>query len=231
MAGITTSSPRPGSVSRNRFVDSTIRPGRRTGRAAATSTCQGTIRRQYRGGGLDLGYTWVEPIDTEALAEGSVDDEVFRDWLSATNRATDYEPAPAWPEGEKPDARQQAYLDKALTGCCQKVALAPEGERNHTIFMQALKVASYVKGAGLDDAHAKNALLKAATKGAGLSKAEAITAMRSAWARATPACRPSVRRVFPFLRDWEDCGVSASFASVVPSRGVEGRRADPVVGP
>ena len=92
-----------------------------------------------------------------------------------------WEPCEPW-SGAPPDARQQAYLDAVLTGKSQKVAAAPAGERNWTLFVAALKCATYVTGAGLDEQKVRDALEDAAEK-CGLAEDDGPKAVSATIAR------------------------------------------------
>jgi hypothetical protein len=52
--------------------------------------------------------------------------------------------------GDKPDKRQQAYLDTVLEANAKKVARAQPGGRNDALFVAALKCGSFIAGAGMD---------------------------------------------------------------------------------
>ena len=54
-------------------------------------------------------------------------------------------------DGTAPDKRQSAYLHAAVRGEADKVAKTAKGGRNEAIFVAALKLGSYVAGAGLDE--------------------------------------------------------------------------------
>jgi hypothetical protein len=53
--------------------------------------------------------------------------------------------APPW-SGDKPDARQQAYLDAVLANAASDVAKAEPGGRNDALFVSSMKGASFVAG-------------------------------------------------------------------------------------
>jgi Protein of unknown function (DUF3987)/Bifunctional DNA primase/polymerase, N-terminal len=56
--------------------------------------------------------------------------------------------APPWPKDQKPDARQQAYLDAVLNNAVKDVSGATL--RNDALFFAAMKCASFGAGAGMD---------------------------------------------------------------------------------
>ena len=69
--------------------------------------------------------------------------------------------APPW-SGNKPDMRQQAYLDTVLEENAKKVARAQRGGRNDALFLAALKCGSFIPGAGMDQDTVVDTLVLAA---------------------------------------------------------------------
>ena len=69
--------------------------------------------------------------------------------------------APPW-TGDKPDARQQAYLNAVLTNAANDVVKAQRGGRNDALFLAALKCGSFIAGAGLDEHLVVSSLRRAA---------------------------------------------------------------------
>jgi hypothetical protein len=76
-------------------------------------------------------------------------------------REWEWDPCEPW-DGTPPDKRQSAYLHAALTGEADKVAKTAKGGRNDAIFEAALKLGSYVAGAGLGEKTVIAALEQAA---------------------------------------------------------------------
>lgn len=69
--------------------------------------------------------------------------------------------APPW-SGDRPDKRQQAYLDKVLEDNAKKVATAKPGGRNEALFLAALKCGSFIAGAGMDEVAVVDTLARSA---------------------------------------------------------------------
>ena len=69
--------------------------------------------------------------------------------VGQTSRTSSSSEASPW-TGGKPDARQQAYLDKVLDENAGKVAQAKPGGRNDALYLAALKCGSFMAGAGMD---------------------------------------------------------------------------------
>lgn len=94
-----------------------------------------------------------DPEGAEALAQWVAEQRYQFVRKTAVKRGDstdlDVERAQQW-TGGKPDKRQQAYLDVALEENAKKVATSKPGERNDTLFIAALKCASFVAGAGMD---------------------------------------------------------------------------------
>jgi hypothetical protein len=76
-------------------------------------------------------------------------------------REWEWDPCQPW-DGTPPDARQVAYLQAALTDEADKVAKTGRGGRNDALFEAALKMGSYIAGAGMDEQQVIAALLGAA---------------------------------------------------------------------
>ncbi|OBJ98361.1 hypothetical protein A9W96_01830 [Mycobacterium sp. 1245852.3] len=122
----------------------------------------GTWRGKYGG----KGYA-VEFDDLPALASGGDPGgaENFVQWVAKSLAAHakqsakqprtrgksdfEFELAKPW-SGAPPNARQQAYLAKVLEENANEVAHARPGGRNEALYRAALKCASFVAGAGMD---------------------------------------------------------------------------------
>ena len=72
----------------------------------------------------------------------------------------DFEPAPLW-NGEAPSGRQAAYLDKMIKNVHRELSITGYGGRNTTVYTAALKIGSFISGAGPDEARATAMLLDA----------------------------------------------------------------------
>jgi hypothetical protein len=133
----------------------------------------GTRRPKYDGAGYTIVFDDLDMADddldgAEALAAWVAENlaqaaEAAGRKAKSGAREWNWEPCEPW-SGARPDARQQAYLDAVLTGESKKVAAAPEGERSWTLYVAALKCATYVAGAGLDEQKVRDALEDAADK-------------------------------------------------------------------
>jgi len=122
----------------------------------------GTRRPKYDGGG----YTVL--ADSLATLHEAGDPHGARnlvDWVSsrrAQGAVQQVASSPPW-DGTPPAARAVGYLRAALTGEAAQVAATPTGRRNDQLFVSAMKLGSYIAGAGLDEREAVTALLDAAT--------------------------------------------------------------------
>ena len=121
----------------------------------------GTLRSKYGGSG----YTIVlDELDQMPVTDGD-EPTPLTDWVAeqlecsvrTKARKTSggaskwaWDPCEPW-DGTPPDKRQSAYLHAAVTGEADKVAKTASGGRNDAIFEAALKLGSYVSGAGLDE--------------------------------------------------------------------------------
>jgi Protein of unknown function (DUF3631) len=131
----------------------------------------GTLRPKHGGGG----YTIVcDELDQLPFLNGDGGAQALADWVAeqraqgvtakarkAGDKDWDWQPCTTW-DGTSPDQRQQAYLNAALGGEVGKVAKAHKGGRNEALFEAALKLGSYVAGAGLDEQQVINSLEVAA---------------------------------------------------------------------
>jgi hypothetical protein len=82
------------------------------------------------------------------------------------------------PPPRKSTARDTKYAEAALRGELEKVATTPEGARNNTLNIAAVKLGHYVGAGLLDETEVAAALLDAARR-AGLGDAEARATIRS----------------------------------------------------
>ena len=129
----------------------------------ANAFLPGTLRPKYNGAGyvimsnnLDALVDGGDPASGEALAAFVAERRIAKAAL--------LDPAPPW-DGTAPDERQARYLDVALTR--QAAALARmdrNSGRNVALYTAALKLGSYVAGAGLDQARVVEVLTDAATR-------------------------------------------------------------------
>ena len=74
--------------------------------------------------------------------------------------------------------RRGAYLTAAIDGEARKVAAAPEGQRNHTLYTSAIALGQLVAGGELDDTDARLVLSQAAAE-AGLWLGESARTITS----------------------------------------------------
>lgn len=131
----------------------------------------GTQRPKYEGRGYRIVFDHLDSLLTHGDAAGS---DALAQWVAQClgNRAKKksakrdladltFEPVSLW-RGGKPDARQQAYLDKFLKDNVKAVALAAPGGRNDVLFLAALKCSSLVAGAGMDEQLVVDRLIEAA---------------------------------------------------------------------
>jgi hypothetical protein len=72
----------------------------------------------------------------------------------------DFEPAPLW-NGEALSRRQAAYLNKMIKNMQRELSITGKGGRNTAVYTAALKIGSFIVGAGLDQARATAMLLDA----------------------------------------------------------------------
>jgi len=89
-----------------------------------------------------------------------------------------WDPCQPW-DGTPPDRRQSVYLHAAVRNEADKVAKTATGGRNDAIFIGALKLGSYVAGAGLDEA-VVIAALEAAAETNGYTASDGLFATRPA---------------------------------------------------
>jgi hypothetical protein len=93
------------------------------------------------------------------------------------SRRSEVAPAPPADPGAPVEGRA-AYGQAALEGELERVKLATEGERNHTLYLAALKIGSVVGGGHLDRDVASTALV-ACGLSVGLTRAETHATVRS----------------------------------------------------
>ncbi|WP_343577472.1 AAA family ATPase [Mycobacterium sp.] len=120
-----------------------------------------TKRLKYPGKDYTVLFDDLQALGTEGDPDGAA---ALAQWVAEqryTNVRTtaakrkdtadfDFERSQPW-SGAPPDARQRAYLDRVLEENATKVATSLPGERNDTLFLAALKCASFVAGAGMDE--------------------------------------------------------------------------------
>ena len=90
--------------------------------------------------------------------------QAFADWLAKNCPKGKAREPSARSNGNKPDARQQGYLNAVMAGETKKVAEAVQGSRNDQLNRSAFALGQYVEGAGLDWWRAEEALTEAAQK-------------------------------------------------------------------
>jgi hypothetical protein len=101
------------------------------------------LLREDDDGGAEVLAEWVaEQRGQDVKAKARKTSGGAREWA--------WDPCEPW-DGTLPDARQSAYLDTALAGEVAKIARTAKGGRNQAIFVSALKLGSYIAGAGLDE--------------------------------------------------------------------------------
>jgi P4 family phage/plasmid primase-like protien len=119
-----------------------------------------TVRSRYPGKGYTVVFDDLQALGTEGDAQGS---EALAQWVAerkykvvekksrkrGNSADFDFERSQPW-TGGKPDAFQQAYLDKVLEENAKKVAASEPGGRNDTLYRVALKCGSYIAGAGMN---------------------------------------------------------------------------------
>jgi hypothetical protein len=93
-----------------------------------------------------------------------------------------YERAEPW-NGATPDARLQAYLEGVLEENAKTVAEAAPGGRNDALYLAALKCASFVAGAGMDQ-HLVVDVLEMAAADCGLVDDDGVAAVHATIASA-----------------------------------------------
>lgn len=100
--------------------------------------------------------TQGDPESAEHLVQAVAERRVTAgavEWLAQPS-------APPW-DGTAPDKRQAAYLATALAGEVNQLADMGEGGRNSTLCAAAIKMGSYIAGAGLAEDEVADALLGA----------------------------------------------------------------------
>ena len=131
-----------------------------------------TARPKYPGKGYTVEYDNLQALGTDGDPEGA---EALVQWVAEQRYKTvekkartrrdsadfDYERSQPW-TGEKPDTRQQAYLDAVLEEKAASVAASEPGVRNDTLYRAALKCGSFIAGAGMDMDKVSDALQVAA---------------------------------------------------------------------
>jgi hypothetical protein len=119
----------------------------------------GTQRPKYAG----RGYVIVLD-DLGALLDGDDDSAgALLDWVDRHRPGTreTFTVAVPW-DGTPPDTRQRAYLDAVVRNqAADLAAMAPDSWRNVALYTAALKLGSYVAGAGLAEHDVHVALVKA----------------------------------------------------------------------
>jgi hypothetical protein len=151
---------------------------------------------------LKNGYTSSLPIDGQIVRLPHIDmkccggsyvvappsevPEGFYVWLQRDTIA----PAPHWIRGPKPRTSQPSGRSltprvrgsaKRVAAICERIAIAPTGQRNHTLNWGAFYMAEVVLAGALGRQQAHDALLEAAIE-AGLGSTEAETTILSAFA-------------------------------------------------
>lgn len=135
----------------------------------------GTQRGKYDGKGYVIVFDDLKALAASGDSAGA---ETFVQWVAKrlqehTEQKTktsgkpikpdlDFEPAPRWCGGV-PDARQLAYLDRVLEENANSVAEADSGTRNDALFSGAMKCASFIAGAGMDEQRVVQRFVEAAT--------------------------------------------------------------------
>ncbi len=129
----------------------------------------GTLRPKYNGAGYTIVFDDLNKYDPAdpAQAAGA---QALTDWVAAQRTKTakakarkasgEWKLSPKW-NGVPPDMRQKKYLESALNGEVAKVTRA-KSHRNDALFEAALKLGSYVEGAGLPEQEVWTALEQAA---------------------------------------------------------------------
>ena len=135
----------------------------------------GTLRAKYSDAGYEIVF---DDLDKLAELDGDGGTGALADWVAeqvavgirakarrtaAGARDWEWDPCEPW-DGTPPDARQRGYLDAALAGEAEKVVRAAVGGRNEALFTAALKLGSYVSGAGCDEQQVIAALEGAAER-------------------------------------------------------------------
>lgn len=138
----------------------------------------GTLRPKYDGRGYAVLADRLADYSPAMLDHGAR----LAEWV-ATHRAVRVPkldagpPAPVW-DGRAPDARERAYLSAALDRQAADVASTTEGGRNLALYTAALKLGSFVSGAGLDEAAVWQALA-ASADACGLTRDDGPASVRS----------------------------------------------------
>jgi hypothetical protein len=168
-----------------------------------------TSRPKYDGRGyaiisnvLDRLAMLADGDDGGALALADWVAEQRADVLKAKARTTSagakewtWDPCEPW-NGTPPDRRQSAYLHAAVTGETDKVAKTASGGRNNSLFEAALKMGSYVAGAGLDEPVVIAALQAAAVTN-GLTAEDGVQSVRATIRSGLRAGKKNPRAVPP----------------------------------
>jgi hypothetical protein len=132
----------------------------------------GTLRPKYDGAGYTIVLNDLEALLAESLRAYAPDAPPGADvggskalgaWVAehAPKSGVTGQPGDPW-NGTPPDARQQAYLNKALTEETKSVAEATQGGRNTALNKAAFTLGTFVAGAGLDQQRVEDALQEAA---------------------------------------------------------------------
>lgn len=133
----------------------------------------GTLRPKWDGRGYQIEFDDLDalldegdPVGAEALSLWVGEQLALRVKTPATkdnSGKSDFDfPTVAQWTGGKPDRRQQGYLDAVLKNAVKDVSETPAGGRNDALFSAAMKCASFVAGAGMDDLKVVEGLCAAA---------------------------------------------------------------------
>lgn len=167
----------------------------------------GTLRPKYADGGYTVVFDELDQLDPDDDDQGTTAlvDWVAEQWARRVRtkaRTTpggakewEWEPCEPW-NGDPPDARQRKYLGAALAGEADKVAKTEEGGRNDALFTAALKLGSYIAGAGLDEQKVRDALEGAAVAN-GYTEEHGVNSTRASIGSGLRAGRKNPRAVPP----------------------------------
>lgn len=180
-----------------------------------------TLRAKYGGTGYIVVFDELDQMPTTVPDEPTP----LTDWVaeqlargvkkkarktSGSAREWEWDPCEPW-TGGAPDRRQQAYIDKALANEADKVARTAEGGRNDALFEGAMKMGSYVAGAGLDEEKVIEALQAAAV-------ANGYTASDGQHARSGLRCGKKNPRAVPEPKEQRERAWTATTARRGKSR-------------
>lgn len=122
----------------------------------------------------DGGYVIYPPSPGYAVAD-EADAAEMPDWLASACLPS---PKPATPYRTTRDIIPDRYAEAALAGECEAVARAPEGTRNHTLNVAAVKLGSLVASGALSRSTVESELT-AAARAAGLTPLETEKTIKS----------------------------------------------------